>query len=266
VSEQRIGRIDRLGQKFLNIRIVNLHYAATIETDVYQALRTRIGLFETVVGRLQPILAKLPTLISDRVLHGRTKPAEARQVMVDEIEADADRIRATGFDIDEVTDADLAEPQHPPSPLTMEDLERVISHAALLPPGIEVTPMGKREYRFRQPSLGREVRVSTDPNYYGSAGRSQAASVVCHTINNAPLHLVPLSPGSAAWNEEQSRRNFQLVQKVVVPGYEDSRLIKHPLAEEAGGDPHHGGGQQFLSKDAPDWQTLNAFVLGAKLK
>jgi hypothetical protein len=90
--------------------------------------------------------------------------------------------------------------------------------------------------------------------------------VVCHTINNAPLHLVPLSPGSAAWNEEQSRRNFQLVQKVVVPGYEDSRLIKHPLAEEAGGDPHHGGGQQFLSKDDPDWQTLNAFVLGAKLK
>ena len=90
--------------------------------------------------------------------------------------------------------------------------------------------------------------------------------VVCHTINNAPLHLVPLSPGSAAWNEEQSRRNFQLIQKVVVPGYEDSRLIKHPLAEEAGGDPHHGGGQQFLSKDDPDWQTLKTFVLGAKLK
>ena len=90
--------------------------------------------------------------------------------------------------------------------------------------------------------------------------------VVCHTINNAPLHLVPLSPGSAAWNDEQSRRNFQLIQKVVVPGYEDSRLIKHPLAEEAGGDPHHGGGQQFLSKDAPYWQTPKTFVLGAKLK
>jgi hypothetical protein len=90
--------------------------------------------------------------------------------------------------------------------------------------------------------------------------------VVCHTINNAPLHLVQLSPESTTWNEEQSRRNFQLIQKVVVPGYEDSRLIKHPLAEEAGGDPHHGGGQQFLSKDDPYWQTLKAFVLGAKLK
>jgi hypothetical protein len=88
--------------------------------------------------------------------------------------------------------------------------------------------------------------------------------VVCHTINNAPLHLVPLSPGSTSWNEEQSRRNFQLVQKVVVPGYEDSPLVKHPLAEEAGGDPHHGGGQQFASKNDPNWQTLRAWVLGAK--
>ena len=88
--------------------------------------------------------------------------------------------------------------------------------------------------------------------------------VVCHTINNAPLHLVPLSPGSTTWNEEQSRQNFQLVQKVAVPGFEDSPLVKHPLAEDAGGDPHHGGGQQFASKNDPYWQTLRAFVLGAK--
>ena len=53
--EQRIGRIDRLGQKHPDIRIINLHYAETIEADVYKALRDRIGLFENVVGRLQPI-------------------------------------------------------------------------------------------------------------------------------------------------------------------------------------------------------------------
>ena len=90
--------------------------------------------------------------------------------------------------------------------------------------------------------------------------------VVCHTSNNAPLHLVPLSPGSTSWNEEQSRRNFELVKKVVVPGYEDSPLVKHPLAEEAGGDPHHGGGQQFASQQDPAWQTFKAFVMGEKAK
>ena len=88
--------------------------------------------------------------------------------------------------------------------------------------------------------------------------------VVCHTVNNAPLHLVPLSPGASTWSEEQSRQNFQWVSRVVVPGYEDSLLIKHPLDEKAGGDLRHGGGQQFANKNDPDWQTLRAWVMGAK--
>jgi len=96
--------------------------------------------------------------------------------------------------------------------------------------------------------------------------QGHARCVVCHTMNNAPLHLVQLSPGSTTWNEEQSRQNFELVQRVVQPGYIDSPLVKHPLAEEAGGDSRHGGGQQFASKDDADWQTLRAFVSGATLK
>ena len=88
--------------------------------------------------------------------------------------------------------------------------------------------------------------------------------VVCHTSNNAPLHLVPLSPGSTRWNEDQSRQNFTLIQRVAIPGSMDSPLVKHPLAEEAGGDYHHGGAQQFSSKQDPHWLTLKAFVMGEK--
>jgi len=91
-----------------------------------------------------------------------------------------------------------------------------------------------------------------------------ARCVMCHTVNNAPFHLVPLSPGSTTWNEQQSRQNFELVQRVAAPGILDSPLVKHPLAQEAGGDPHHGGGQQFGSQQDPDWLTLKAFVSGAK--
>ena len=84
--EQRIGRIDRLGQRYRVIRVVNLHYEDTVETDVYRALRKRINLFEAVVGRLQPILARLPGTIADSVLAGRedrdadacNRPAERR--------------------------------------------------------------------------------------------------------------------------------------------------------------------------------------------
>jgi hypothetical protein len=89
--------------------------------------------------------------------------------------------------------------------------------------------------------------------------------VACHTENNAPFHLVPLSPGATSWNEEQSRQNFQLIQRVAIPGSMDSPLVHHPLAQEAGGDPHHGGGQQFGSQQDPAWLTLKAFVMGQKV-
>jgi SNF2 family DNA or RNA helicase len=164
--EQRIGRVDRLGQKFEKIRIFNLHYADTVETDVYQALRSRIGLFESVVGRLQPILAKLPTLISGRVLQGRGRTYDDRADALRMVEADVAEAAAHGFDIDEVTDADLVEPIRPDPPLTMDDLDKVISRPPLLPPGDEASPMNPREFKFVQPGLPEAVRVTTDPAYF----------------------------------------------------------------------------------------------------
>ena len=87
--EQRIGRIDRLGQRHETIRIVNLHYKDTVETDAYRALRERIGLFESVVGRLQPILAQLPRMISQTVLSGENRDARKRANVMDAIEQTA---------------------------------------------------------------------------------------------------------------------------------------------------------------------------------
>lgn len=75
--EQRIGRIDRLGQKHPVIRIVNLHYSDTVEADVYLALRKRISLFTSVVGRLQPILARMPGIIAQTVLSGKGASKDA---------------------------------------------------------------------------------------------------------------------------------------------------------------------------------------------
>ena len=81
--------------------------------------------------------------------------------------------------------------------------------------------------------------------------------------NKAPLRLVPLSPGSTTWTEEQSRQNFENVKVVVVPGKPDeSPLLFHPLAEKAGGDFFRGGGKHFDSQDNPEWQVMKAWVLG----
>ena len=90
-----------------------------------------------------------------------------------------------------------------------------------------------------------------------------ARCVACHTTNASALHLQPLSAGSTTWNEDQSRKNFEAVQRVVVPGSLESPLLIHPLAEPAGGDFFHSGGKHFNSQADPEWQTLKAWVMGA---
>jgi hypothetical protein len=89
--------------------------------------------------------------------------------------------------------------------------------------------------------------------------------VVCHANSNNNFHLEKLEPGAKSWTEEQSRRNFEMVSKLVNPGDPESSLLtQHPLAPEAGGHAFHSGGRQFESKDDQDWKTLVAFVNGAK--
>src|SRR5258708_29124285 len=85
----------------------------------------------------------------------------------------------------------------------------------------------------------------------------------CHTVSNKNFHLETLSSGSTNWTDEQSQRNFQNVVQQVVPGDPaSSRLLIHPLAPEAGGDPFHSGGRQFASRSDPDWLAMAAWVRG----
>lgn len=92
-----------------------------------------------------------------------------------------------------------------------------------------------------------------------------ARCIVCHEASNNRLRLEPRPPEGAKWSEEQSRRNFESISKLVNPGNpEKSKLLLHPLAHDAGGDLFHNGGDQFTSKDDPDWKILADWVRGAK--
>ena len=64
------------------------------------------------------------------------------------------------------------------------------------------------------------------------------------------------------WNEEQSRKNFDVVRMRVTPGSTSSRLLLHVLATDAGGDFFHNGGKHFQSQNDPEFQTLKTWVLG----
>jgi hypothetical protein len=94
---------------------------------------------------------------------------------------------------------------------------------------------------------------------------THARCVVCHAGAQNGFHLQPLDKGAATWTEEQSRKNFETVSRLVKPGDPaESHFLKQPLAHEAGGEEFHSGGRQFATKDDPDWQIIAAWVRAGK--
>ena len=157
--EQRIGRIDRVGQKFNNIRIINLHYNDTVETDVYQALRERIDLFVNVVGPLQPILATLPSDIQEAVLTGDRE-------RIDDLPERIDVLEENAFDLDaELLSENTETPQLNSPALDFNYLKRSLLEPELLPVGVAATRTSSLEFHVTIESLG-TFRVSTDPSFY----------------------------------------------------------------------------------------------------
>jgi hypothetical protein len=107
-------------------------------------------------------------------------------------------------------------------------------------------------------------RTKVEPIFL-KARPGHARCVVCHEASNSLFRLQPRPQGTAVWTEDQSRKNFESVSRLVKAGNpEGSRLLLHPLAEAAGGDKFHGGGRQFTSKDDTDWKTIADWVKTGK--
>src|SRR5436309_4561296 len=88
--------------------------------------------------------------------------------------------------------------------------------------------------------------------------------VSCHS-KGTPMRLQELAPGATTWTEEQSRKNFQVVQSRVVPhNLSSSKLLLHALLSDGGGDFYHSGGKHWNSILDPEWQTLANWVCGRK--
>jgi len=164
--EQRIGRIDRLGQVSEDIKIVNLHYDDTVETDVYLVLRERIGLFSQYVGRLQPILATLPRSIANAALSSRSEQEQQRATLVSELDISIRQAQAESFDLDAITEADLEEPWRSEPLYDLKTLDKLLQTPSLLPQGIEVQLMQSGEYKFSMPGMKETLRVTTKPDYF----------------------------------------------------------------------------------------------------
>lgn len=93
-----------------------------------------------------------------------------------------------------------------------------------------------------------------------------ARCYVCHSESSSAFKLEKLPEGAKFWSEEQSRRQFESISRLVVPGDPGkSLLLLRPLVPEEGGYAYHSGGRQFESRNDPAWKTIAAWVNGARL-
>lgn len=74
--EQRIGRIDRLGQKAQVIHIWNLFYKETIDERILGRLLSRLKIFEEALGEPEPIIGETIQRLESKLLTSRLSPAE----------------------------------------------------------------------------------------------------------------------------------------------------------------------------------------------
>ena len=79
--EQRIGRIDRIGQKEDRILIHNYFYADTLDDRIYQRLFERLDIFRSALGDLEHVLGdQVRDFTYDLLSHKMTREEEAARI------------------------------------------------------------------------------------------------------------------------------------------------------------------------------------------
>ncbi|HOF40841.1 MAG TPA: SNF2-related protein [Candidatus Hydrogenedentes bacterium] len=191
--EQRIGRIDRIGQVNPTVRIINLGYADTVEVDVYFALHERIGLFTGVVGKLQPILSRLPKEFEMATLTDPEQREQARHKVLSNVNVMVDEAEASGFDIDEVSEADLRPPDFPAPPFVPSDLDTILRDTSLLPATVECRELEASTYALRMPGETQLARITTSPAIFDEHFESHQL-----LLPNSPLFQEVLAAAGVA--------------------------------------------------------------------
>lgn len=123
-AEQRIGRIDRLGQASPEVHVRNYFIPNTVEESVYRALANRIDVFSGTLGSLQPILGAAEQTFRRIFRAPRSERAAAEQRAVDDLLEHVDDAERGGVEFNPEDPFPL--PDYPPPPVTRDDLREVI--------------------------------------------------------------------------------------------------------------------------------------------
>ncbi|MEJ7655597.1 MAG: helicase-related protein [Thermoleophilaceae bacterium] len=148
--EQRIGRIDRIGQRFATVTVRNYVVPGTVEERVYAALAGRIDDFSELLGSLQPILGATEDAFR-RIFRA---PRSEREAAIErELSGLGDKVTELEHSgIDLAGEDPLPVPGPAPASVTLEELERLVKDEL----GLAVASPGR-------PATFAPARASRDP-------------------------------------------------------------------------------------------------------
>nr|MBA2462586.1 DEAD/DEAH box helicase [Actinomycetota bacterium] len=152
-AEQRIGRIDRLGQLRPVVTVKNYFVPGTVEESVYAALRARIDDFADLLGNLQPILGATEQAFRKIFQAPRSERKRAEEAAIRSLDETIESVKEAGVDL-EVEDP-MPVPTYEMAPVRLGDLRDLVGDALA---------SGGRPVTFER------ARVSRDPTTWVALG------------------------------------------------------------------------------------------------
>ena len=118
--EQRIGRIDRIGQTCAIVPVYNMFLVNSIDVNVYKVLHERCGLFEHFVGQMQPVLALARSALR------RILSLEEEAQLIAQLQKTAEQVDEDATINAEFVEAEAEAIQAVTPPVDLKDLEMAI--------------------------------------------------------------------------------------------------------------------------------------------
>jgi len=224
--EQRIGRIDRRGQKSEVVNIYNVLTSDTVDADIYHRCLMRIGIFEQSIGECEVILGEIAKNIDEIAMDASLNEEERRRKIEQMADNEVRKVQELnrleeeekelfGFDLTEFMTAQ--EIQRAENPwLSAEHLQILIEKYLedRLGPGKYILGTGTVK-QIRLSFSGREVIREDLKNLSGSKGMAKK-QWERYLKGKDPLHQITFDANAA----EQNRDAFFLTST-------------HPLVRQA---------------------------------
>ncbi|MEM6795301.1 MAG: helicase-related protein [Acidobacteriota bacterium] len=153
--EQRIGRIDRIGQQHPTVWIRNYFYRDSVEAEIYRRLAGRIDWFREVVGELQPILHRVGEALESLAMTPQQRRRRRLEERLRELEAQLGD-RPPPVIVERSSERQgVPEIEPPRAPASPRRLERLMTSPSWPTGGLEATEedgvfrLGDRRVTFR---------------------------------------------------------------------------------------------------------------------